>query len=431
MKRFIVVPLMAGVVLSALAEGEKWSLDSCINYAINHNISVRNSKNDRYSAELGVTEAKDAFLPQANAQAGQSFNFGRGLTSENTYANRNTTQTGWNVGVSVPLFQGLSAVRQLDYSKAYLKAVAEQVEATKDNVELQVIVQYLQVLYSGELEDVACEQKRLSEVQLERSRILVEEGKIPELELTQAEAQVAKDNLSVVNARNDRMLALLDLSQLLQLPSTDGFDVKPIADGPVSTLSADGVFTSAMQSNHGVLATRYEADAADRNIRLAQTGYLPRLSFDVGIGSSYYHLNGFTNQPFHRQMRDNFNTSLGFTLSIPLFDAFATRNRVRRAKVAKTTALLRQEEVSSNLYKSIQQAYFQAVVAENRLDASIVAERAAKAAFEAMEVKFEFGRANSTELEQVRAEYIKSRISTVQSRYELLLRRRILEFYNR
>ncbi|MDE6488128.1 MAG: TolC family protein, partial [Paramuribaculum sp.] len=103
MKRFIVVPLMAGVVLSALAEGEKWSLDSCINYAINHNISVRNSKNDRYSAELGVTEAKDAFLPQANAQAGQSFNFGRGLTSENTYANRNTTQTGWNVGVSVPL----------------------------------------------------------------------------------------------------------------------------------------------------------------------------------------------------------------------------------------------------------------------------------------------------------------------------------------
>ncbi len=430
MKRFVIAAALL-VVFFQMDAAEKWSLDSCINYAVSHNISVKNAMVDRYSAELGVTEAKDAFLPEAQAQASQSFNFGRGLTAENTYANRNTSQTGWSVGVSLPLFQGLSAVRQLDYSRAYLKTVAEQVEATKDNVELQVIVQYLQVLYAGELEDVASEQKRLSEVQLERSRILVEEGKLPELELTQAEAQVAKDNLSVVNARNDRMLALLDLSQLLQLPSSDGFDVRPLPEEQSRTLSSDEVYTSALQSNHGVLAARYETEAADRNIRLAKTGYLPRLSFNAGIGSSYYHLNGFENAPFHRQMRDNFNTSVGFTLSIPLFDAFATRNRVRRAEVAMTTARLRQEDVSSNLYKSIQQAHLQAVAAESKLEAAIVAEDATRAAFEAMEVKFEFGRANSTELEQTRAEYIKSRISTVQSRYELILRRRILEFYNR
>lgn len=430
MKRFVIAAALL-VAFFQMDAAEKWSLDSCINYAVSHNISVKNAMVDRYSAELGVTEAKDAFLPEAQAQASQSFNFGRGLTAENTYANRNTSQTGWSVGVSLPLFQGLSAVRQLDYSRAYLKTVAEQVEATKDNVELQVIVQYLQVLYAGELEDVASEQKRLSEVQLERSRILVEEGKLPELELTQAEAQVAKDNLSVVNARNDRMLALLDLSQLLQLPSSDGFDVRPLPEEQSRTLSSDEVYTSALQSNHGVLAARYETEAADRNIRLAKTGYLPRLSFNAGIGSSYYHLSGFENAPFHRQMRDNFNTSVGFTLSIPLFDAFATRNRVKRAEVAMTTARLRQEDVCSNLYKSIQQAHLQAVAAESKLEAAIVAEDATRAAFEAMEVKFEFGRANSTELEQTRAEYIKSRISTVQSRYELILRRRILEFYNR
>lgn len=430
MKRFVIAAALL-VAFFQMDAAEKWSLDSCINYAVSHNISVKNAMVDRYSAELGVTEAKDAFLPEAQAQASQSFNFGRGLTAENTYANRNTSQTGWSVGVSLPLFQGLSAVRQLDYSRAYLKTVAEQVEATKDNVELQVIAQYLQVLYAGELEDVASEQKRLSEVQLERSRILVEEGKLPELELTQAEAQVAKDNLSVVNARNDRMLALLDLSQLLQLPSSDGFDVRPLPEEQSRTLSSDEVYTSALQSNHGVLAARYETEAADRNIRLAKTGYLPRLSFNAGIGSSYYHLSGFENAPFHRQMRDNFNTSVGFTLSIPLFDAFATRNRVKRAEVAMTTARLRQEDVCSNLYKSIQQAHLQAVAAESKLEAAIVAEDATRAAFEAMEVKFEFGRANSTELEQTRAEYIKSRISTVQSRYELILRRRILEFYNR
>lgn len=121
--------ISAIIALSAIIPTETsariWSLDSCINYAISHNINVRTRALDRMSAELDVTEAKDRFLPELNAGVSQSFNFGRGLTSENTYANRNTSQFGWNVGVSVPLFQGLSAVRRLNYSRANLLAITE------------------------------------------------------------------------------------------------------------------------------------------------------------------------------------------------------------------------------------------------------------------------------------------------------------------
>lgn len=124
MKRILALSTALAVWTGCLADS--WSLDSCINYAIEHNITVKSRKLDTRSAELAVTEAKDAFLPQVQGSASQSFSFGRGLTSENTYADRNTSQFGWNIGMSLPLFQGLSAKRRLDYSRANLQAIAEQ-----------------------------------------------------------------------------------------------------------------------------------------------------------------------------------------------------------------------------------------------------------------------------------------------------------------
>lgn len=429
MKRILALSIALAVWTGCLADS--WSLDSCINYAIEHNITVKSRKLDTRSAELAVTEAKGAFLPQVQGSASQSFSFGRGLTSENTYADRNTSQFGWNIGMSLPLFQGLSAKRRLDYSRANLQAIAEQCEVAKDNVELQVISQYLQVLYCGEMLDVAMEQERLSRVQLDRCKVLVEEGKTPELELTQAEAQVAQNHLSVVNAENDRMLALLDLSQLLQLPTMDGFDVQPLSETASLLPDASEVYDNALRNNHAIKAGRLALTAAEKNISVARTGYIPRLSFTAGIGSSYYNLSGAQNPPFHRQMRDNLSKSLGFSLSIPIFDAFSTRNSVRRAKIQHTSAMLSLEDAQSNLYKSINQAYRQAMASESKHEAALVAEKSTKAAYDAMEVKYEFGRANSTELEQSRSEYIRARMQTVQSRYETLLRMRILSFYNR
>lgn len=429
MKRILALSTALAAWTGCLADS--WSLDSCINYAIEHNITVKSRKLDTRSAELAVTEAKDAFLPQVQGSASQSFSFGRGLTSENTYADRNTSQFGWNIGMSLPLFQGLSAKRRLDYSRANLQAIAEQCEVAKDNVELQVISQYLQVLYCGEMLDVAMEQERLSRVQLDRCKVLVEEGKTPELELTQAEAQVAQNHLSVVNAENDRMLALLDLSQLLQLRTMDGFDVQPLSETASLLPDASEVYDNALRNNHAIKAGRLALTAAEKNISVARTGYIPRLSFTAGIGSSYYNLSGAQNPPFHRQMRDNLSKSLGFSLSIPIFDAFSTRNSVRRAKIQHTSAMLSLEDAQSNLYKSINQAYRQAMASESKHEAALVAEKSTKAAYDAMEVKYEFGRANSTELEQSRSEYIRARMQTVQSRYETLLRMRILSFYNR
>ncbi len=430
MIRKIIIIMAVAVMIGPAASSAPWSLDSCINHAIKHNIIVRTRNIESTSAELDVVEAKDRFLPQLDAGVSQTFNFGRGLTSDNTYADRNTSQLGWSVNLSLPIFQGLSAKRRLDYAKANMRSVLENAEAAKDDVTLRVIAQYLQVLYCAELHGVALEQVRMSKVELDRREILLEAGKIPELDLTQARSQLAQDELTAVTTLNDRQLALVELAQLLQLDDVNGFDIMPLSDTQTILPDAQTVYENALRNNHAIKASMLSIAAADKNISLAKSGYLPRLSFNVGLGSSYYNISGIDNDSFHRQMRDNFNKSLGFTLSIPIFDAFTTRNSERKARLQLVNARLQYEDTRSALFKAIQQAYYQAVAAQSKRRAGDVAVKAAKDALDAMQEKYNYGRANATEFEQAKTSYIKAVSEAVQAKYETLLRMRILEFYN-
>lgn len=421
----------AFVALAATAHAETWTLDSCINYAIENNLTVKSRELQLKSGQLDITAAQDRYLPQVNGYAQQSFSYGRGLTADNTYTDRNTTNFGWGVNMQLPLFQGLTALRQTKYAKANLRAIVEDLEASKDDISLNVMSAYLQVLYAGEMVNVAAEQLRLSEVEADRRLQLLDAGKIAELELTDAHAQVAQNEVTLVTARNDRRLALVDLAQLLELSDIDNFDIAPLDDDGLGIFSPEDVYNRALDSNHSILADRRRIEAADRNISLARASYLPQLSFNAGIGSNYYTVSGINSESFSKQMNHNFNKSLGFSLSVPLFDAFSTRNSVRRAKIQKLSAELQYETSERALYKSIQQAYYQASGAAEKLEAAKVSESATREAFEAMSQKYEYGKANSTELEQARSNYIRAMSEAVQAKYENILRRRILAFYNK
>ncbi len=416
---------------AAGVSADTWSLDSCINYALEHNLTIKTSDIDRMVGELNVTEAKDRFLPNVSAGAGQNWDFGRGLTSANTYANRNTSMFSWNAQLSLPVFQGLSAVRQLKYAHANYAMLTEQTEAAKDEVRLSVISYYLQALYNREMLAVNKEKLRLSKVQLERQKVLLEAGKVPEVDVIQADAQVASDELAVVTSTNDYQLSLIDLAKVLELDDVEGFDVQPLPDENVALLSADDVYNNALNYNHSIIAARRSVDVADKAINVAKSGYLPRINFNAGMGSSYYTVSGTNSASFNKQMRDNFSKSLGFSLSIPIFDAFSTRNQVRQAKMRRLSAQLTLEQRRSDLHKTIRQAYYQALGAEKRYQAGGTAVNAAKAALDAMTEKYNYGKANATEWEQAQSTYITSLAQQVQAKYEMILRNRILLFYNK
>ena len=410
---------------------EDWSLDSCISYAIKHNLTVKNRELDVMSGEIEITDAKDRFLPNVSAGAQQSFSLGRGLTADNIYSNRNTSQFGWSVQMSLPLFQGLRNVRNLDYTKSNFKMLVEQLESAKDNITLSVIAQYLQVLYYKEIYNVSLEQVRLSRIELERRRQLAEAGKIPELDILQAEAQVAQDELSSVSALNDKDMALLDLSQLLELESPIGFDILPLEEEimDMALPSPELVYDAALLDNHSILASRLAVDTAGKYIKLAKSGYLPTLSMSAGLGSSFYRTSGFNNENFGNQMKHNLSESFIFSLNIPIFDSFTTRNSIKRAKVQQLSAQLQLKDTETRLYKSITQAHAQAVASDKKKESSVIAVKSTKAALEAMREKYNYGKANATEFEQAQSDYIRAVSQSVQAKYESVLRRRILQFY--
>lgn len=408
-----------------------WTLDSCITYAADHNLTVASRQLSEQGGRLDITEARDAYLPTVSAGASQSFDFGRGLTSSNMYANRNTSAFGWNAGVQLPLFQGLQAYRREQLAKANLATLVEQTEAAREDVTLNVMAAYLQALYCKELRDVAAEQARLSALELTRREALLENGKIAESEVYEARAQLAADSLTLVTGTNDVTMALVDLARLLRTDYTPDFDIAPLSDSERLIPDADTVYGRALERNHSMAAARLGISAADRQISLAKAGYLPKLSFNLGVGSTYYRLNGEENPSFARQMRDNYSTSLGFSLSIPIFDAFSTRNSVRRARLQRQQAVLEYESAADQLLNDIRKAYYQAVGAEKKLESATQAVASAKVAFDAMTVKYQYGAATATEYEQQKSAYIKAVAEEVQARYERILRTRILDFYNR
>lgn len=433
MRRVIFTAAVALTAAAAMAQTDTpvWTLDSCISYAITHNINVRQQRVAVTNAEYQVTEAKDQFLPTLSGQASQQFSFGRGLTADNTYADRNTQNTTFGVGLNMPVFQGLAGVRRLSYAKANLRAVVEELAAARDNVELNVMSQYLQVLYCAELEDVAREQVRMSEFELQRRRTLVEGGRLPELDVYEAESQLARDQLSLTNAHNDWSIALLDLAQMLQLPSAEGFGIAPLGEEPAPAETPEQIYARAMDTNHSIVASRLAMEAADRNISLSQTGWLPTISLSAGLNANYFYVNGQPNPTFHRQMRDNFSKYVGLTLSVPLFDRFSTRNNVRRARTQRLNAELQYEQQTSDLYKAIQQAQLRADASVQKLEASVVAVDAAERSLEGVQQKYEYGKATSADYEQARSTYLRALLERTQAQYELMLRRRILNFYNR
>lgn len=432
MKKYILslILIFLSVLYSQLKAQRAWTLDSCINYALTHNVEVRQRINAARQGELAVIEAKDRVLPNLSGYGSQNFSFGRGLTADNTYANRNTSSFSVGAQLSVPLFQGLRVVRSVKYAETSLKALVEQSEAIKDDVAINVMAAFLQVLYSRETLGVARTSLGISKDELRRREILLDAGKIPELDLYEARAQVSRDELAVVNAQNDSVMALLDLTNLLDIENDGSFDIIPLMEDIMPIPSLEEVWTNMQMANHTLRAAVIRKQAAGENVEVAKTGYIPTLSFNAGLATNYYKTSGFQNESFAAQMRHNFSKSLGFSLNIPIFDGFSTRNSISRARLEQLNADLDLDNTRKQLYKTISTAHAQAVAAGSKEKASGAAVENTKVAFDAMTVKYDNGRANATEYEKAKADYINALADRLQASYERQLRIRILRHYN-
>ena len=434
MKRKLIYIALAGVlsISSVTAQDGGWTLRQCVEYAIENNVSVQRTENLAEQSKVDVNTSKWARLPNLNGSASQDYSWGRAASPvDNSYSNTNNSTANFRLSTNVPLFTGFQIPNQYALSKLDLKAAVEDLNKAKDDIAIEVASGYVKVLYNRELAMVAKEQVVLSKEQLNRMIRLQEVGKASPAEVAESRARVAQDQMSEVEANNNYSIAVLDLSQLLELPTPDGFFVATPDEEPnfEKLTPPDDIFVDALTSKPEIMAAQYRLEGSEKSIRIAQSGYYPTLSFGAGLGSSFYTTKGHAGEDFVSQLDNHFNKYFGFTLSVPIFNRFATRNKVRTAKLQKLNYTLRLDETKKGLYKEIQQAWYSAVASEAKYNSSVAAVDANEESFRLMGEKFENGKATSIEYNEAKLNLMKALSDKIQAKYDYMFRSKVLNFY--
>ena len=429
--------LLVLTTLCTARSQERWSLKRCIDHAIEHNINIRQTANQAEQSRVDVNTAKWARLPNLNGSASQSWSWGRSQTAvadeetgeyNTVYVNTKNHNTGFSLSAGIPLFTGLQLPNEYALAKLNLKASLADLAKAKEDIAINIASAYLQVLFNIELHDVAQGQADLSREQLARIESLARVGKASPSEVAEAKARVAQDELQVVQTDNDYRLALLDLAQLIELDSPEGFEVEePTADVVEAPLTPpDEIYQIALADKPVIRAAKYRLEGSLHSIRIAQSAYYPQLSLNGSLGTSYY---STINRSFSQQMQDNFSKYVGFSLSVPLFNRLATRNRVRTARLQRENYALQLDDAKKTLYKEIQQAWYNAAAAISKYHSSRAATEASDESFLLTRKKYECGQANAVEYNEARQNLVKAQSDELQAKYEYLFRIKILDFY--
>ena len=436
MKKFVICALC--IVHCALlgAQPHLWSLRECCDYAVEHNISIKQQQNQRRQQELTLSTSKNSRLPDLSGSVGQNFSFGRGLTAQNTYSNTNTSSTSFSLGTSMPIFTGFQVPNQIKLDQLNLEAATADLEKAKNDIRMQVAQAYVQILYDMEIAEVAHRQIEIDSMQVVRLQAFVDNGKAAEAELSQQKATLANSRLTATQADNNTRLAILSLTQLLELPTPDGFAiVKPNLDelvgltGLSELITPDQIYAEALGVKPEILSQELKLKGTEHSIKIAQAGNLPSLSLSGGLGTNYYTTSGFKSDAFGTQLKNNFSQYIGLNLNVPIFNRFQTRNNIRNARISQENQQLALENTKKTLYKDIQQVYYNALNAQSKEKSSEEALKSTKDAFQLMQAKYENGKATITEFNESKNTYLKSESDLVQARYENLYQHALIEFY--
>jgi outer membrane protein len=433
----IAAALMLVVFTDAKGQ-ETWSLQKCIDYAIQNNIQIKQQvlNSEYYNNQLG--QAKFNRLPNLNAGFQNNMSFGRSLGYDNTYQNVNSNQTSGSLSANVTLWNGFTLTNSIKMADMDLRASLETMQKAKDDMMLNIAASYLEILFAEELVTVSEDVLKITQLQIDRTGKLVEAGSLAKGSLLEIEAQFAREELDVVNAQNRVQLAYLGLYQFLELPSTESFKIEkpllPEVGANMTMLNTMDVFKKAVEIRPEVKSAEFKLESARQQLLIAKGNLLPSLTF----GGNYYNLYNnkysdyFTKAKisFGDQLKNNPRYGFGFTLNIPIFNRYQAQTGVKNSQIQLENTELQLQSTKNLLRKDIEQAYTNALAAFKRYVANQKAVVSSKEAFRYTEEKFNVGMINSVEYNQTKNNLTKAQSDLLQAKYEYIFRTKILDFYN-
>jgi outer membrane protein len=442
------IKLLISVVLLTIAtqlsaqEQDLWSLEKCVTYAIENNITIKQQAlNVDYRQNL-KTQSKFDMAPTANAQLAHDFSFGRSLQYDNTYANQSSQNSSFYIGSDVTLFHMFEKVNTVKQNSLQLQVALQNLETYKDNIALNVASAYLEILFNKELVSTSKEQLAVTKEQIEHDKRQVEAGSMAQGKLLETEAQAASEELSLTNYENQLKLSIINLQQMLELPLSDKFDILIPAietDNITQNLViSDSVFAKAVLERPEIMSKEYAMQSYDLQVSISKAMLYPSLS----VGASYY--NNYNNKyerytdqtftikekiPFGDQFKNNRRLSLGFTLSIPIFNGLSARTNVKNSIINYENSKYELQSAKNTLRKDIEQVYANAIAAMKKYYSSEKAVNSAEEAFRYIQEKFNLGIVTPLEFNEAKNKVTSAKSSYIQAKYEYLFRVKILDFY--
>lgn len=417
---------------------KQWTLRNCIDYALEHNITIRRNRINVESTQEDVKTAKADFLPSLSGNISQRIvnrpNSASGtiISGDNITTSESKTSYNGSYGIDAnwTVYNGSKRVNTLKQQQLNSRIAELTVDESENSIEENITQLYVQILYSAEAVKVNESTLEVSRKEFERGQELFNAGSIASSDLAQLEAQVSNDNYQLVTSQTTLQNYKLQLKQLLELDGDFEMDLflPPLDDSSVliPLPTKDDVYQTALNLRPEIESSKLNIEASDMNIKIARAGYIPSLSLSAGIGTTNANGNDFS---FSEQVKQNWNNSIGLTLSIPIFDKRQTKSAVNKAKLQRQTSELDLMDNQKTLYKTIESLWLSANSAQQQYVAATQKLKSTQASYALVSEQFNLGMKNTVELLTEKNNLLSAQQETLQAKYTAILNASLLRFY--
>ncbi|MUH36840.1 TolC family protein [Zobellia amurskyensis] len=424
------------------AQQKKWTLQECVDYAVEHNLSVEQYELDLQNAQIDKSDAIGAMLPAVNASS--SITGSTGLSFDPT-TNEPVTTTilsgSGGITSSLTLFDGLRNLHRLNRAKLNALSNQYRLDDLKDDIRLSVANSYLQILSNKETLKVFEAQFAVSEQDLKRSKELVDAGVLPNGDLLEIEATLANLEQQIVNTQNQVLISRINLAQLLQITDYKNFDVLDadieVPPSEVLTKSPEEIFAEALTFRNDIKFSKSNIDLASKDLDIAKGAIYPTLGAFFNYNTRYSDQDGFDNttgnlvpaESLVNQLWLNDGISYGARLDIPIFNGFSVKNNIKRSKINVEKAKLQLEQDKLNLETDINQAYVDVTSFSKAYDAAQKTLDARRLAYDYSKERYDVGLMNAFDFSQAQSRVDNAEAELIRTKYDYIFRLKVLEFY--
>lgn len=459
----LLLPFLSLVLLTGKSQSA-WDLQQCINYALNHNISLKQTSLNNEITKNNSNSVRASALPSINAGASHVYNFGQTIDRfTNSFANTEVLSQNFYLSSSLVLWSGLSQYNNIKYNEyTYLSGV-ERLKQQQYDLSLNVANAYINVIFSDELLKISQSQYDVSKQQMDRTQKLVDAGAAAKSVEYDIKAQLANDEVNMTTADNNYYLALLSLKQLMNLDSVPNFKVvRPELNLQAEQLLEDNVqfvYETSLKSQPSIKSGEYSILGAERYLAAARGRVSPTITFNASLGTGTsglakdilgvnlvgYQVSGITSRgdsvytpvtslatrktPFTNQFKNNVNKSLGFTLNIPILNGLQNYTAIKNAKINALNVKLSQDLTKQNLYKSIAQAHANARASLNKYNATKSSVEAAGESFSYAQQKFNAGVISGIDFSTAKNRLFAAESNMLQAKYDYVFKLKVLDYY--